>query len=165
MSSTKEGAVRPVPTEDLTHSPDKPEAGFKNPDEEIVYLKNVSKKYRTVNRNFSLQSSDDKEAIANLRTEFDKVKQEVSGVVPGRASDEPVLPTMDAIPKLTIFKGGKGKDDYPYQSWRFDVNQMLKSSFPDRICRMAILRGCRGTRNSSAVVGRRFHCNRCYRCF
>ena len=81
MSDTEEGAVGPVPTEDLTCTPDKPEAGFKNADEEIAYWKNVAKKYRTVNRNFSLQSSDDNEATANLRTEFDKVKQEVSGVV------------------------------------------------------------------------------------
>ena len=54
------------------------------------------------------------------------------------------LVSLDTIPKLTFFNGKDGANDYPYASWRFDVNQLIQSGYPARGVRLAIVRSCRG---------------------
>jgi hypothetical protein len=60
------------------------------------------------------------------------------------SEDTPSEKVLGSIPKLSSFDG-KDSSNYPYRRWIFDVKQLLKAGYSEKIVRMSVLRSCKGT--------------------
>jgi hypothetical protein len=151
-----------------------PDKTFKDDKEALAYWKTLALNYKANNRRLSDQVDKERKATFTIRQDLDKLQEQVTmlsheGDYPSGSrtlgfpmqgdmksglgfsaskpdtETQPQLVSLDAIPKLSIFNGKDGANDYSYESWRFDVQQLLTSGFSSRVVRMAIVRSCRGT--------------------
>lgn len=137
---------------------DTPERIFTNPEEEVAFWKTLATNYKQKTRRLSAEAQSGKEATTRMQEELEQVRKRLDSLTatgteeaePSRRSGAEVvtssnLVSLDTVPKLTLFNGKDGPNDYPYTSWRFDIHQLICSGFPSRAIRMAIVRSCRGT--------------------
>jgi hypothetical protein len=151
---------------------DVPDKTFKDDKEAIAFWKALAQNYKESNLRLSQEVEIDRQNTSKVQSELEQLRRTVNmltheGDNPSgsRSSELPRLGNMkpesemlasnsevktsfvnlDAIPKLTIFNGKDGSNDYPYDNWRFDIMQLISSGFSSRVIRMAIVRSCRGT--------------------
>ena len=146
---------------------------FKNPEEEIAFWRQLAFNHKTSHRRLSDQLSQERESMGQMKAELGQLKTQVENFTTGRdkAKTTPsgereksynvddqnaCKPIQGPIPKLTIFTGDDGKNEYPYLNWRFDVQQLIHSGYPPRVVCMAINRSCRGTASTALLALGRF---------
>ena len=155
---------------------------FKDPDEELQFWKQLAWNHKKSHRRLSDQLNTERQSMNQMRGELDQLKEQIQGftqVEANRASREREQSSkvsasassqeeasgsnrqghsvLGTIPKLTIFTGDEGKNEYPYLSWRFDVQQLIYSGYSPGVVRMAINRSCRGTASTAIqTLGQHF---------
>ena len=144
-------------------SSDEPVEPFKTAEEEARHWRSVAYGYKAVNSTLVRQYGEERDEVIKLRRQIEMgtdggtassnppTRSRSVSSEPSRPSDSaaPVAAAVDVIPKLTIFTGEEVKGDYPYMTWRFDVQQLILSGYSEKVCKMAVVRSCRKTASTA----------------